>query len=102
MGGRSGLESEWGLLAGAQVLQRQPSLPDGKLELPAISAAASAAYATADTSMASYNAPRYSSNGSSSSSNGNGNGNGASPSKSSKSSMAGRAVKVELQVGPET
>ena len=92
---------------GWQVLQTKPSLPDGKLELPPVSAADSAAYAAGQRKPV-HTAGRSNgaSNGASASaSSNNGAGNGAGPNGAVSSSRqqpgastSGRAVKLELRV----
>ncbi len=91
------------------MLQTKPSLPDGKLELPPVSAAESAAYAAGQrrnmhTASQSNGNGAGASNGASSS-NGASYGSGPNGAVSGSrqqpgASTSGRAVKLELRVSP--
>ena len=89
------------------MLQTKPSLPDGKLELPAVSAADSAAYAagqrrnvhTASQSNGSGNGASASASSSNGAANGSGPNGAVSGSRQQPgASTSGRAVKLELRV----
>ena len=95
------------------MLQTKPSLPDGKLELPAVSAADSAAYAagqrrpvpTAGRANGASNGATNGATASASSSSNNGTANGSGPNgavsgsrQQPGASTSGRAVKLELRV----
>ena len=87
------------------MLQTKPSLPDGKLELPAVSAADSAAYAAGQRRPVPTAGRTNGATASASSSSNNGTANGSGPNgavsgsrQQPGASTSGRAVKLELRV----